>query len=339
MSDEPEAKISRTCVGAPPLQLAGRRVAVTGARGFLGKHLVCALEAEKAHVLAVHSNKFDLREQIDVRRMYDELRPEVVIHAAAACGGIKANIDNPGKFLYENALMGLMLLEEGRKAGIQKFVLVSTACVYPASAGGEDGRLVENDIWEGLPHSTIGPYGVAKRLLHEALRTYRLQYAFASSVIVLTNLYGPGDHFGEAAHAVPMVVKRYCDAVRDGTKTVTNWGTGSAVRDWLFVEDAVRGILLAATKVDDAEPINIASGAATSIKELCDLTAKLTGYTGEVVWDTTKPDGIPRRYMDVTLARERMGFEASVTMEEGLRRTIEWFRAVNADTRVDDAKP
>mmetsp|Transcript_5086 Transcript_5086/g.11959 ORF Transcript_5086/g.11959 Transcript_5086/m.11959 type:complete len:346 (-) Transcript_5086:147-1184(-) len=311
--------------------LKGRRVAVTGAQGFLGKHVVAQLEASGATVLHVKHAEYDLIEQSAVRRLYSDLKPDLLIHAAGAVGGIGANVKNPGRFLYENAMMGMMLLEEGRKAGLQKFVLVSTVCVYPETAGQNEGGIMREDcIWDGKPNPSISSYGLSKRILQETLQMYRKQYGMASATLVLTNLYGPHDHFGENGHMVPMVVARYCDAVRLGLPSVTNWGTGRAIRDWVYVGDAARAICLAAASESEAPcdgtPINVGSGTGNTVLELCEACQKAAGFAGEVLWDETKPDGIARRYCDVTRAKELLGFQAEVSLEEGLRRTVSWYR-------------
>ncbi|CAK0901045.1 unnamed protein product, partial [Prorocentrum cordatum] len=266
--------------------LRGRRVAVTGASGFLGRHLLERLRELGAEVLPVRHSEFDLTEQAAVRRLYADLRPEVLIHAAGAVGGIGANVANPGRFLYENAVMGLMLLEEGRAAGLGKLVLVSTVCAYPESAGqGEGGVMREEVLWDGFPSASIASYGISKRLLHEALRQHHKQYGLRSATLVLTNLYGPHDHFDQNGHMVPMVVARYCDAARDGLSSVTNWGTGKAIRDWVYVGDAARAICLAAGSdapaLCDGTPINIGSGQGRTVRELCELCQRLSGYEGE----------------------------------------------------------
>uniref|UniRef100_A0A7S4LG10 GDP-L-fucose synthase n=1 Tax=Eutreptiella gymnastica TaxID=73025 RepID=A0A7S4LG10_9EUGL len=318
-----------------PTDLQGRRVAVTGAQGFLGKHLLSVLAAQGAQMLPVKHSEYDLLEQTAVRRLYAELQPEILIHAAGAVGGLGANVENPGRFLYENAMMGLMLIDEGRKAGLRKFVLVSTVCAYPEAAGRDEGGVMREDmLWDGRPSTSIASYGLAKRMLHETLSTYHRQYGFASAVLVLTNLYGPHDHFGAGGHMVPMVVARYCDAVRQGLPSVTNWGTGRAVRDWVYVGDAARAICLAAAStaaaLTDGTPINIGSGEGHAVRELCDACGRLAGFAGEVLWDATKPDGIARRYCDTTRAKQLLGFEPEVSLEEGLRRTIEWYRTLDA---------
>lgn len=333
MTDGSAAKRQRLADPAPQKieGLSGKRVAVTGAQGFLGKHLVAQLEASGAVVLPVRHAEFNLIEQSDVRRLYSELRPEVLVHAAGAVGGIGANVKNPGRFLYENAMMGLMLLDEGRKANLQKLVLVSTVCVYPEAAGKDEGGIMrEEAMWDGKPNPSISSYGLSKRMLQEALQMYYKQYGTKSSTLVLTNLYGPHDHFGENGHMVPMVVARYCDAAAQGLKSVTNWGTGRAVRDWVYVDDAARAICLAAASeapgLCDGTPINIGSGHGNTVKELCEACQKASGFVGEVCWDETKPDGIARRYCDVTRAKELLGFVAEVPLEEGLRRTVLWYQ-------------
>jgi len=330
MASGPEAKRQKVENGLSNLR--GKRIAVTGARGFLGKHLMELLQSVEAHALVVKSTEYNLIDQMGVRQLYKDLKPEIVIHAAGAVGGLGANVANPGRFLYENAMMGLMLLEEGRQAGIQKFVLVSTVCAYPESAGKEDGGIMREDLmWDGFPNPSIAPYGIGKRLLHEALRNYKKQYGLSSSTLVLTNLYGPHDHFDQNGHMVPMVVARYCDAVKKNMPSVTNWGTGKAIRDWVYVGDAARAICLAAASQEDAlcdgTPVNVGSGDGNTVAELCEMCQKASGFTGEVIWDTTKPDGIARRYCDVSRAEKVLGFKAEVSLEEGLRRTVEWYRA------------
>ncbi len=302
------------------------RVLVTGGGGFLGRHTVAALRAAGHTVDAPGSRDFDLTVQAAVRAMMTGLRPRTVVHLAAACGGIQANVANPGRFLYENALMGLMVLEEARAAGVERLVLISTTCAYPQDA---PLPLNERDFWNGPPTGATGPYGMAKRLLHEACATYERQYGFESVVLVPANLYGPGDHFDPAqSHVVPALVRRYVEATEAGAPAVVNWGSGRATREFLHVRDAAAGIVAA---VDPARhpgvaPINLGTGRETAIAELTAAVARAAGYAGETQWDATKPEGQPRRFLDVARARATLGFEARVGLDEGLAETVAWFR-------------
>ena len=303
---------------------AGRRVVVTGGRGFVGRHTCRALEAAGADVVALGRADFDLREQSDVRRLFTETRPELLVHLAAACGGIGANVANPGRFLYENAMMGLLLLEEARRAGTGKLVLVSTTCAYPKDA---PVPLREETLWSGRPVGATGPYGLAKRLLHEACATYAQQYDFRSAVLILANMYGPEDHFDpENSHVVAALVRRFVEAADAGAPAVTNWGSGSPTREFLHVRDAARAILLAGARRDDPAPVNIGTGVETSIRALTGLVAGAAGYTGDIAWDTAKPDGQPRRSLDVSRARA-FGFEAGIPLADGVAETVDWYRA------------
>ncbi len=305
--------------------LSSKKVVVTGGRGFLGVHTCRALESAGAVVTAIGSSDYNLTEQSDVRRMYAELQPDIVVHLAAACGGIGANVENPGRFLYENAVMGLMLLEEARQAGIDKLVLISTTCAYPKDA---PLPLQEDSIWTGKPVGATGPYGMAKRLLHEACETYGRQYGLDTTVLVPANLYGPEDHFEEEkSHVIPAIIRRFIEAQDAGLETVVNWGSGTPTREFLHVRDAAHGIMLAAATRTGAEPINLGTGVETSIADLTTTIADAVGYTGMLDWDTTKPDGQPKRYLDVTRAREQLGFEAEVPLADGIAETVAWYRS------------
>ena len=307
------------------MSLQGKKVIVTGGRGFLGGFVCKALATKGAEVIPIGSSEYDLTSQSDVQRMYKEQHPDVVVHLAAACGGIGANVENPARFLYENAMMGLMLLEEGRQHDLKKFVLISTTCSYPKDA---PLPLQEDSIWTGKPVGATGPYGMAKRLLHEACETYGRQYGLECAVLVPANLYGPEDHFEEEkSHVIPAIIRRYVEAKDAGLESVSNWGTGSPTREFLHVADAAEAIAIAAEKDVDCVPINLGTGIETSIAELTELIASTVGYEGEVEWDTSKPDGQPKRYLDVSRCKELLGFEAKISLEDGIQETVEWYRA------------
>jgi GDP-L-fucose synthase len=306
------------------MPLNGQKVVVTGGRGFLGGFVCRALEVRGANVVPLGSSDYDLIDQRDVARLYSEQSPDIVIHLAAACGGIGANVENPAKFLYENAMMGLMLLDEGRKHDLKKFVLISTTCSYPKDA---PLPLQEDSIWSGKPVGATGPYGMAKRLLHEACETYGRQYGLPCAVLVPANLYGPEDHFEEEkSHVIPAIIRRYVEAHDSGLAKVSNWGSGTPTREFLYVADAAEAIAIAAENDVDPAPINIGTGIETSISDLTKLIAEVVGYEGEVVWDTDKPDGQPKRYLDVSRASEVLGFKAKISLEEGIRETVDWYR-------------
>ncbi len=304
--------------------LSGKKIVVTGGRGFLGVHTCRALEAAGANVVPIGSSDFNLIEQSDVRRLYAELKPNIVVHLAAACGGIGANVENPGRFLYENAVMGLVLLEEARQADIDKLVLISTTCAYPKDA---PLPLQEDSIWTGKPVGATGPYGMAKRLLHEACETYGRQYGLDTTVLVPANLYGPEDHFEEEkSHVIPAIIRRFVEAQAEGLEEVINWGSGTPTREFLHVRDAAHGIALAAATKTGPEPIHLGTGVETSIADLTTTIADAVGYAGPLKWYTTKPDGQPKRYLDVTRAQEQLGFTAEVPLGEGIAETVAWYR-------------
>ena len=306
------------------MSLTDKTIVVTGGKGFLGGFVCRAIEEKGGKAIAIGSKDYNLIEQSDVRRMYSEQKPDIVIHLAAACGGIGANVENPARFLYENAVMGLMLLEEGRHQELGKFVLISTTCSYPKDA---PLPLNEDDIWTGKPVGATGPYGMAKRLLHEACETYVRQYDLPCVVLVPANLYGPEDHFEEEkSHVIPAIIRRYVEAKDDGLMEVSNWGTGTPTREFLHVKDAAEAIALAAEKDVSCEPMNLGTGVETSISELTTIIASAVGYEGEVIWDTSKPDGQPKRFLDVLRAKERLGFEAKISLEDGIAETVEWYK-------------
>src|SRR3990170_3266668 len=301
-----------------------RRVMVTGGGGFLGKPVVHRLEAGGAtDVFVPRSAEYDLRDHSGIARALVDARPDVVIHLAAVVGGIGANRENPGRFFYENAIMGIELMEQSRRAGVQKFVQIGTVCAYPKFT---PVPFHEDDLWNGYPEETNAPYGVAKKMLLVQGQAYRQQYGFNVIHLIPVNLYGPGDNFDPASsHVIPALIKKCIDAQKAGIGHIDVWGTGAASREFLYVDDAANGIVLGAERYDGAEPVNLGVGREITIRELIELIVRLTRFGGEVRWDASKPDGQPRRALDTRRARDRFGFEAKVSFDEGLRRTIEWY--------------
>jgi len=305
-------------------RLAGRRVVVTGGAGFLGRAVVARLrESGVTDVVVPRSADYDLRERDAVRRLLADARPEVVIHLAAVVGGIGANRANPGRFFYENAIMGIELMEQSRLAGVAKFVGVGTVCSYPKFT---PVPFREDDIWNGYPEETNAPYGLAKKMLLVQGQAYRAQYGFDAIHLVPVNLYGPGDNFDPASsHVIPALIRKCLEARDRGDAFVEVWGTGAASREFLYVDDAAEGIALATERYDGDEPVNLGVGHEITIRELVEKIARLSGFEGEIRWDATKPDGQPRRALDTSRARERFGFVAHTSFEDGLRRTIAWY--------------
>lgn len=302
----------------------GKRVTVTGGAGFLGSFLVEGLKKGEVEIFIPRQEDYDLRKIEDIRRMFDDFLPEIIIHLAASVGGIGANIKNPGKFFYDNIMMGVQLMEEARLRGIGKFVTVGTICSYPKFT---PVPFKEEDLWNGYPEETNAPYGLAKKMLIVQSQAYRRQYGFNSINLLQVNLYGPRDNFDpESSHVIPALIKKCCDALKLKEKEIVVWGTGTPTREFLYVEDAARGILAAAEKYNKSEPINLGSGIEISIKDLVCLIAKLTGFKGKIVWDKAKPDGQPRRCLDVSKSKKEFGFGAKIDFEEGLKRTIDWYK-------------
>jgi GDP-L-fucose synthase len=302
------------------------RITVTGGAGFLGTVLVRKLKAHGfQNIFVPHIEDYDLRETDGLRRMYEDSNPDVVIHLAAVVGGIGANRINPGKFFYENAIMGIQLIELGRHYGVDKMVVIGTICAYPKYT---PVPFKEEHLYDGYPEETNAPYGMAKRMLLVQLQAYRQQYGMRGIYLLPVNLYGPGDNFDPASsHVIPALIKKCVDARESGAGEIEVWGDGSATREFIFVEDAAEGIVLATERYDEPEPVNIGVGFEISIKDLVHQVARLTGYQGRIVWDPTKPNGQPRRMLDTTRAWERFGFKARISFEEGLKRTIEWYEA------------
>ncbi len=298
---------------------------VTGGRGFLGRPLVEMLTKAGAAVSTFSSSDYDLTRQSDVAKLYRDQDPQVVIHLAARVGGIGANRDNPGKFFYDNAIMGIELMEQGRKNGLPKFVQIGTVCSYPKFT---PVPFSEDDLWDGYPEETNAPYGLAKKMLLVQAQAYRQQYGFDAIYLIPVNLYGPGDNFDlHTSHVIPALIRKCVEAKRAGASKIEVWGTGSATREFLYVEDAARGIMLGTEKYDKPDPVNLGTADEISVRDLVSLIAELTGFEGEIVYDSTKPDGQPRRKLNVERAKREFGFVAETPFREGLRRTIEWFRA------------
>ena len=305
--------------------LAGKRVLVTGGTGFLGVHVCKGLRQRSVELVVPTHVEYDLTEQRAVRSLLAKERPDVVVHLAAEVGGIGANRANPGRYFFANAAMGINVIEESRRIGVEKLVQVGTVCAYPKHTR---VPFKEEDLWDGYPEETNAPYGVAKKALLVMLQAYRDQYGFNGIYLLPVNLYGPGDNFDlETSHVIPALIRKFVDARETGADHVDVWGTGSASREFLYVEDAARAIVMAAELYDGSEPVNVGAGREIRIRDLVDFIAAITNYSGDIRWDATKPDGQPRRMLDTSRAKEYFGFEAQVDLEEGLRKTVAWWQA------------
>ena len=303
-----------------------KRVVVTGGAGFLGSFVVEKLsERGCQNVIVPRAREYDLRDREAIVRLYKQARPQIVIHLAAVVGGIGANRANPGRFFYDNAIMGIQLMEYARMAGIEKFVAIGTICAYPKFA---PLPFREDDLWGGYPEETNAPYGLAKKMLLVQAQAYRAQYGFSAIYLLPVNLYGPRDNFDlETSHVIPALIRKCVEAKENSRNEIVLWGDGSPTREFLYVEDAAEGILLATERYDGAEPVNLGTGEEVTIKELAKIIATEVGFGGEIVWDKTKPNGQPRRRLDVSRAKELFGFQAEHRVRDGIPKTVEWFLA------------
>ncbi|MGA2172132.1 MAG: GDP-L-fucose synthase [Sedimentisphaerales bacterium] len=308
-----------------------RRIVVTGGAGFLGGYVIEGLQKRGCkNILVPKIEDYNLLDLPDIVRMYDDMKPDIVIHLAAVVGGIGANRQHPGKFFYENLMMGVQLIEQARLRKIEKFVAIGTVCSYPKFT---PVPFREDDLWNGYPEETNAPYGLAKKMLLVQSQAYRAEYGFNSIFLVPVNLYGPRDNFNpDSSHVIPALIKKCVDAVDAGDDHITCWGTGRASREFAYAGDTAEGILLATEHYNGPEPVNIGAGFEITIKELVEKIVKLTGFKGQIRWDPSKPDGQPRRRLDVSLAKKLFGFEAQMPFDEGLKRTIEWYRRSKAES-------
>ena len=303
-----------------------KNVVVTGGAGFLGSVVVAKLKERGCRDIFVpRSKEYDLRDRDAITRLYQQIRPQILIHLAAVVGGIGANRANPGKFYYDNAIMGLQLMEYARQFGVEKFVAIGTICAYPKFT---PIPFKEDDLWNGYPEETNAPYGLAKKMMLVQAQAYRAQYDLNAIYLLPVNLYGPGDNFDlETSHVIPAMIRKCVEAKEARSPEIVLWGDGSPTREFLYVDDAAEGLLLATEQYNEDQPVNLGSGQEITIRELAEMTAAETGFRGKVVWDKTKPNGQPRRCLDVSRAKEWFGYEAKHSLREGLRKTISWYLA------------
>jgi len=307
--------------------MKNKRITITGGKGFLGKHLVKAFQEKGCQYITVADlPEYNLVRLEDVKRLYGETKPDIVVHLAAKVGGIGYNQAHPGALFYENIMMGVQLIHEGYLHKIEKFVALGTICAYPKFT---PVPFKEDDLWNGYPEETNAPYGLAKKMMLVQSQAYRQQYGFNSIFLLPVNLYGPGDNFDpNSSHVIPALIKKCVDARWNGEPSIEVWGTGQATREFFYVEDAARAIVEATDRYNDSEPVNIGAGFEISIRDLTGLIVELTGYPGKIVWDPTKPDGQPRRMLDTTRAYQAFGFQAGTNFRDGLKKTVEWYETV-----------
>lgn len=309
-----------------------KRVVVTGGAGFLGSFVVEQLQSKGCRqIITPRSKDYDLVQMEAVKQLYNDAQPDLVIHLAARVGGIGANQANPGRFFYDNLMMGTQLIEVGRQRGLKKFIATGTICAYPKFA---PIPFKEDDIWNGYPEETNAPYGLAKKMMLAQSQAYRQQYGFNSIVLFPVNLYGPRDNFDlETSHVIPALVRKCASAKEEGRASITLWGDGSPTREFLYVEDAAEGILLAAEQYDGSLPVNLGTGEEISIRDLAGVIATEVGFNGQIQWDRTKPNGQPRRCLDVSRAKELFGFQAKYRLSDGMKKTVQWFQANTQSVR------
>jgi GDP-L-fucose synthase len=303
-----------------------QRVVVTGGAGFLGQAVVAEIRRRGCRYIDIsRKKKYDLRNLGAIKKLLRDTEPNIIMHLAAVVGGIGANRERPGTFFYDNLIMGVQLMEQARLSDVEKFVAIGTICAYPKYT---QVPFKEDDLWKGYPEETNAPYGLAKKMLLVQSQAYRQQYGFNSIFLLPVNLYGPGDNFipQHTSHVIPAVIKECCDAIKNGDTTITVWGTGKPTREFLYVDDAARAIVMAAEKYNKSDPVNIGSSSEISIKKLVGLIVAMTGFKGRVVWDSSQPDGQPKRRLDIERAKREFGFKAEISLEQGLEETIRWYK-------------